>query len=199
MNFRLPFILAVAISMCVLGCSSTTLTKSNRIPVTYEAARADQEVPNQYDVANKYPLLAVTQNAADKLNEQIKKAVHPPGPLVMATLVNINNLEMTSAFGRTIAEQVSAGLTRNGFQIVELKYRNGVYIKRNQGELALSLEVKDLARTSSAQGVVAGTYSVGKDLVFVTLKVIHQNENIVLASYSFALPLDNNIVSLLEH
>lgn len=188
----------LAVSMALLGCSSTN-KPSLHIPIVYEATRANQEIPSQYDVANSYPLLAVTQNAADKLNEQIKKALRPPGPLVMATLVNINNLEMSSAFGRTIAEQVSAGLTRNGFQIVEIKYRSGVYIKRDQGELALSRELKDLARTSSAQGVVAGTYSVGKDLVFVTLKVIHQNENLILASHSFTLPLDANIVSLLEH
>lgn len=190
----------LALSVAVLGCSAAAnRPAATRIPVMYEATRANQEVPSQYDVAGSYPLLAVTQTAADRLNEQIKKALNPPGPLVMATLVNINNLEMSSAFGRTIAEQVSAGLTRNGFQIVEVKFRNGVYIKRNQGELALSHELKDLARTSSAQGVVAGTYSVGKDLVFVTLKVIHQNENIVLASHSFTLPLDGNIVSLLEH
>jgi TolB-like protein len=197
MSARLLFMFAMSVSL--LGCSSVKPDKSSRIPIAYEATRLDQETVNQYENANRYPLLSMTQQAADKLNEQISKTLTPPGPLVMATLVNINNLEMSSAFGRTIAEQVSAGLTRNGFQIIEVKYRSSLYLKRNQGELALSLELKDLARSNSAQGVVAGTYSVGKDLVFVTLKVVHQKENIVLASYSFALPLDNNILSLLEH
>lgn len=184
---------SVIASCCLLACSSAP-SREARVPVV---PKVTPDLATTYETANKYPLLAVAQKAADELHEQLKKAVKLPGPLVCATLVNINNLETSSAFGRTITEQISAGLTRNGFQIVEVKYRNGVYVKRSEGELALSREIKELAATSSAQGVVAGTYSVGKDLVFVNLKVIRQNESTVLASYSFALPLDSNIVALL--
>lgn len=155
--------------------------------------------PNAYDKASRYPLIAATYGATDQLREQMHKAVAVPGPLVVATLVDINDLEKSSAFGRTIAEQVSAGFTRNGFQIIEMKYRNAVYIKRSQGELVLSREIRDLATSNNARGVVAGTYSVGNDLVFVNLKVIRQEENLVLASQDFALPLDANIRSLLRN
>ena len=62
-------------------------------------------------------------------------------PLIMATIVNIDALEQTSMLGRLVSEQVSTRLAQGGLKMLEMKLRNSVYLKRNQGELMLTREI----------------------------------------------------------
>ena len=140
-------------------------------------------------------LIHTSYEAANRLASSISRP--PPGALLVATLVDINNLGRSSAFGRTVSEQVSAGLSRNGLSVMEMKYQGSVYIRQSQGELVLSRSVADVANQHQAQAVVAGTYSIGSDVVYVNLKVIRHADNVVLAGQDYILPLDNNIRRLL--
>ena len=119
-------------------------------------------------------------------------------PFILATLVNIDQLEQSSTLGRLISEQVASRMSQLGHSVLELKVRNGVYMKRNEGELLLTREIKEVASTHNAQAVVVGTYAESSTMVYVNLKVVHPATNVILAAHDYALPMDRQISSLIR-
>ncbi|WP_349568875.1 FlgO family outer membrane protein [Azotobacter salinestris] len=153
---------------------------------------------NGKDTAYETPFISTNYAAADALLAQLRHRL-PSGNLLVATLVNIDALERSSTLGRLVSEQVSARLTRAGYQVVEMKFRNSVYMLQDQGELMLTREIHELARTYAAQAVIVGTYGAGKDYVYVNLKVIQPGTNVTMAVHDYALPIDENIYALLRN
>lgn len=125
-------------------------------------------------------------------------SVHPPSTLMIASLANLDQLNRSSRLGRVISEQVSATFTRAGYRMRELKLGSNVYI-RSQGELILTREVRELARTHAAQAIIVGTYTTSREFLYVNLKVVHPQENVVLAAHDYTLPLDRNVRIMLAN
>jgi TolB-like protein len=82
--------------------------------------------------------------------------------------------------------------------MVEMKFRENVYMKRNEGELLLTREITAIAKQHNAQAVIVGTYAIASDVVFINLKVVQPNSNLVLAAHDYALPLDSNLRAMLS-
>jgi hypothetical protein len=83
--------------------------------------------------------------------------------------------------------------------MLEMKLRNSVYFKRDQGELMLTREIGEVAHTHDAQAVVVGSYAETIDSVFVNIKVIQPTSNFVLAGQDFVLHKDSSVRSLMQH
>lgn len=164
------------------ACSDTPPTKPEP---TWEQASNNQLIPTNY-------------KAADALLAQLTPILIKSQPLIIATIVNIDQLDRSTTLGRLISEHVSARFTKAGYRMIELKYRNSVYVKREQGELMLTREIKDLAHSHDAQAVIVGTYGTGGDYAFINLKVIQPATNIVLAAEDYAIPLTAPIRALLR-
>ncbi len=151
-----------------------------------------------WEQASINPLIPANYKAADALLAQISQGLSKSQPVIIATVVNIDNLDLSSTLGRLTSEHVSARFTKAGYRMIELKYRNSLYVKRSQGELMLTREIKELAQSHDAQAVIIGTYGQSDDYVFVNLKVIQPATNIVLAVQDYVLPLDASTKSLLK-
>lgn len=121
------------------------------------------------------------QLAVDRLLPQLKANFDATKPLVVAPLVNVDDLEASSTFGRTFAEMVSPRLAQAGVRIADVRIRNPLVYRPN-GELVLSREAAAAGRTYDAQGVLVGTYSVMRPRVYANLKAIRIADNLVLAA-----------------
>lgn len=170
-------------AVALVGCSSTPAQKPEP---TWEQAASNPLIPANY-------------KAADALMAQVRTSLGKSQPLIIATVVNIDNLEQSSTLGRLVSEQVAARFTQAGYRLVEMKFRNNVYVKRSQGELMLTREINELAQSHDAQAVIVGTYGQSDDSVFINLKIIQPASNIVLAVQDYALPLDSSIKALLRN
>ncbi len=135
--------------------------------------------------------------AADALATQIRPLLSPEAPLIVATLVNINRLDESSPLGRLITEQVASRFVQGGYRVIEVKLRSQIYMKRNEGELILTREVRDIARQHNARAIVAGTYAESADRVFVNMKVVELDSNVVLGAVDYQLDRDALVRSLL--
>ncbi len=139
--------------------------------------------------------------ATDSLSIQLKerKAENEPtvSPVIVVSVVNMNQLNKTSAFGRLISEQLSARMSQLKYNVVELKLRNDILVKNNQGEFLLTREIKDIADSVNAQAVLVGTYAENTNDVYVNLKIVRPSNNVVLAGYSYAIPKAANIKGML--
>lgn len=171
----LPGILMLAAS----GCGKQAVKDGDILTESYRAAEVLQ--------------------AASESPKGVHAALEPHRPLMIASFVNIDNVQASSTFGRMLAEQVGSYFTQHGYDVIELRLRNDVLIKEETGELMLSREVQDLTQQHDAQAVIVGTYAVAADMVFVTTKVIRALDGVILGSYDYTLPIGPNTKALLQN
>ncbi|MSQ71074.1 MAG: hypothetical protein EXR27_07265 [Betaproteobacteria bacterium] len=151
-----------------------------------------------FDVSTKNSLfIATNYNAADQLAKNLRANNHT-GPIIVATFSNIDNLVESSRFGRTLSEQIGSRLVQAGFQVIEVKLRDTVYVSAaTQGEFLLSREMRDISATHKVNTVVVGTYADASNYAYVTVKAIALESGAVIASYDYSLPMIDMVRAML--
>ena len=112
--------------------------------------------PTYQDALNA-PLLQSSRDAIAKLVAGFDATSLGNSPVLVATVVNVNDLSRSAPLGRTLSEQYSTQMAANGFHVKEIKLRGDVFVKEGAGELLLSREIKDIARSHNASMVLVGT------------------------------------------
>lgn len=182
--------LAAAVTLATTACQTTNTLYSAE--PTWE--QADQDRLREANYKATTALMAQYVRPVSTANNRNENG----SALIVATLANVNALEQSSTLGRLISEQIASRLTQSGQPVVELKVRNGIYMKRNEGEFLLTREIREVAAAHNAQGVIVGTYAEGADLVYVTLKLVDPSNSLVLAAYDYTLPVNRQIKSLIR-
>lgn len=172
----------LALPMLLAGCSTPDPLDANAASATRSSAA----------------LVGASYKAGDALLAQLGGKLAPGQPLLMATIVNIDALDQSSTLGRLVSEQIATRMVQGGVSMVEMKLRNNVYLKRDQGELMLTREIGQVAQTHHAQAIVVGSYAESRDVVFINVKVIQPTTNHVLAGYDFTLAKDGIVRPMLS-
>jgi hypothetical protein len=123
--------------------------------------------------------------------------------LMLTSFVTLDNLEETSSLGRLLAEQIGAGLTQQGFTVIDPRLdSNNINIVQKSGEFMLSRDVLKLSNKHDIQAVVAGHYTVAQTVdgvkLFVNIKIIRASDNVVLSSLASGVVINQAIRSLLN-
>lgn len=140
-------------------------------------------------------LIEVNERAADALLQTAPLDARQP--VLVATLVNVDRLTESSRLGRMFSEQIAARLVQRGLRVTEVKLRDNLLLQRDQGELLLSREVREVSQAQDAQAVVVGTYAASNTVVYINLKLVNPVGNTVVAAHSYAVPMDENVRALL--
>jgi len=122
---------------------------------------------------------------------------NPEQPILTTTLVDINHLERTSKFGRTLQSHISSRFVDLGYGVKELQLRKNLLLKEHQGEFILSRDLTLIAEEHTAQAVVVGTYSTANRILYLSLRLVRPTDRTVLATYDERLCLDENTLNLL--
>lgn len=183
MNKTFPLI-AILGAALLAGCSTSGSSVQKSTEITYE-----QVAQNQFTVANR--------NAIDTLTKKIDEKYRDGAPVLVSTIVNVNNLTQTTALGRTLSEQFASAMVANRFNVKEMKLRESVFIREETGELMLSREIKEIARAHNATLVLVGTHSAADTMTFVSLKVVRTEDGSIVAATDYALPNNRDVRKLL--
>lgn len=143
-------------------------------------------------------LIESSYQAADNLIRNQRLAFKPPARLLITTIADIDNLEDSTSFGRLIAEQLATRFAQRGYLVIEAKLQSGLFMIPRTGEFVLSHQLRQLGQQYRARTVVAGTYAVAKDKVYLTLKMLDCKTSEVISSYAYTLPLGSNTLNLLQ-
>lgn len=141
-------------------------------------------------------LITVNYRAADALMQGV--TLDPRQPVLIATVVDLESLTESTRLGRLVSEQIGSRLSNKGVRVKELKLREQLFMKQNTGELLLSREVRDLSQAHDAQAVVVGTYTSSGQTLYINLKLVKPEGNIVVSAHDYSLPLNGNIKGLLR-
>lgn len=178
------FALISVLSFVALTGCSTTASNSPTEP-TYEGAAASKFV-------------ASNREAINRLVSGVNLGAHLEAPVLVATIVNVNDLRRAAPLGRTLSEQYASHLVSNGLNVKELKLRGDVFVREETGELMLSRELKDIAKIHRASAVLVGTYSAASQFTYVSLKLVRTDNGQIIRGHDYALPIDSDVRSLLQ-
>lgn len=141
--------------------------------------------------------------AVDNLIHEAGPDLNPAmGPLVVTTLSDIDRLETSSPLGRMIAEQASARFTELGYPVSEIRLREELNVHQRgsqadrNGEFMLSRSPSALREVVGAGAVLAGTYAVAKNSIFVNMRLIRVGDGKVLAAHDYSLVMTPDIAAL---
>jgi TolB-like protein len=149
-----------------------------------------------YEEAANSKLIAANYQAADTLVS--RTTLESGKAIVVANLVDMDSPSRSSMLGRLVAEHVSSRLAQRGVPVLAIPVPGEPALQQTaQGDLLLSREAREFAAARGVQAVVVGAYAPADYYVYVTLKLIRTVDNMVLSAHSYALPLDDNVASLL--
>lgn len=174
--------LAVLAALIATGCATTQAPV--RSDPTYEQAAKDQ-------------FTSTNRAAVNALVEGLNRDTYGQAPILVATIVNINDLRRSAPLGRLLSEQYSGQLVSRGYNVKELKLRGDVFVQEGTGELLLSREIKDIARQHAASVVLVGTYSPAANVTYINLKLVRTEDGRILRAHDYALPNDRDVMRLL--
>jgi TolB-like protein len=140
-------------------------------------------------------IIALNERAADAL--LTSAPLDAQQPLLVATLVSVDRVNESSRLGRMFSEQLAGRLVQRGLRVSEVKLREALALNRDQGELFLSREVREVSQSQNAQAVLVGTYAVSPAVVYVSLKLVIPVGNQVVAAHNYSVPVDDNVRALL--
>lgn len=140
----------------------------------------------------------IGEEIALQLNGSLRRPVGGGQRLIMATVVDIDDLYATSRFGRTLTEALSTSLFRHGFGIVEVRKSSELLVRGKSGELMLTRDAKLLALAQEAGAILTGTYSLTPDTVIINLKLVDAGSQDVLAVAGLEIQRSMSINHLLS-
>ena len=177
------YALLTALAAALLaGCASNTAPV--RAEPTYQEAASSQFLQSNAEAVTKLVAGFDIQSLGG-------------GPVLVATVVNVNDLSRSAPLGRTLSEQYASVMAGKGFNVKEIKLRGDVFVKEGAGELLLSREIKDIARSQNASMVLVGTYSAAANLTYVSLKLVRTEDSRIVRGHDYALPNDRDVQRML--
>jgi TolB-like protein len=151
---------------------------------------------SQIDEGN---LIQLNFNAADQLIREanLSNRLKNRHRFVITTLADINNLSESTSLGRLISEQITERFVQNHYDVFDARLHSHLMVS-SEGEFALSREWREIGRKQKAHYLISGTYAVGDNQVYVTLKMLDFVTGKIVASQAYSLPKDANIQALLK-
>jgi len=120
------------------------------------------------------------------------------GPIGITTIVDLNDLYATSAFGRMFAEQLISELVMRGYDIVELRQGDALRFLSDAGEFTLSRDTGAVKRSYDLSAVLAGTYVSSPEKVYVNVRLIDPATSMILSSGSVEIGKTYEIAKMLR-
>lgn len=145
-------------------------------------------------------LVRLGNKVAETLINQTKPPLfphRPDRPIMVTTLVNNDNLDNTSSFGRSFQNNIAAGFVSRGYTVREINLRRDVQVVVNKGDFMLTRDMKTLAYKQHAQAVVVGTYTMANRVMYLSVRLVNPVDQSILAAYEDKLYLDANSLKML--
>lgn len=148
--------------------------------------------------------VGATESAVEDMLNSCGAGIDRSTPLIVASLVSVDDLERSSSFGRMSAEIIANAVSRRGYKVKELKLnQDRIFIREHGGEFALSRNVKEIARGHDVRFLVVGTYTTGDELkfndydglvccrearkIYVSLRVVNADDGTIACSASYSV------------
>ena len=171
---------ALALTGCAAGNGSLASTPSLAEPPS--------------DLRQSNNLASLVYLAAQTLADRAE-GLDKTKPIAVATIVSVDDLDRSSTFGRLASELVANRIQQRGYSVRDVNYTGALSIDK-EGTLVLSRKAWELSRRVRAQAIVAGTYAVAGEMIYLNLRLLSVNpgpeSGEVVSSADVAIPINEN-------
>ncbi len=150
-----------------------------------EAAARCTYAPGEVVRVPAQTIAELTYGAVDGIRACLSPDMARNLPIVVASIADVQWLERSSAFGNIVADFARTRLVQNGMIVAEPRLRSAMLLRQNEGEMMLARDPKALVGAPPHSAILTGTYAVGDDSVFVSLKLIRADTAQILAAADF--------------
>jgi len=134
-------------------------------------------------------LVDVSYDAVDDLQKRLTRKPAKNSLIIVTTLLNVDNLNKTSAFGRIVSDQIASAFHKAGYQIIGMELPIDLFVMQEDGTLHLSDDTQKLLRRYRAAVLVGGVYAPGKKNSYVSLRVIETATKNIISSTDYSIPM----------
>ena len=135
-------------------------------------------------------LLEANLYAGDVLAKMLDQRMPTTAGILVANLVNLDDLNSSSSLGRVSSQQIASRLSQHGFRVLEARLGANLLMDLHEGEFMLSRETaKLLTSDHDAAAILLGTYSDAGNGLFVSVRVVGLAQNTIIAAHEYFLPL----------
>ncbi|VAX21738.1 hypothetical protein MNBD_NITROSPINAE02-817 [hydrothermal vent metagenome] len=158
--------------------------------------KIDPEEDPYSDVLN-----AMTRVMAHDLSDPVPAVNGKKLAVAVTTFVDVDHMYRSATFGRYMTERMMAELSSMGFDVVEFRMAEDVFIDMRIGELALSREMSRILPDHKVDAVVVGTYAkAGEESIVVSARMVDgKTQNVISAGSMIvdAKPGNKFVIALL--
>lgn len=143
-------------------------------------------------------LVEVSYDAVERLLEQSSQPIPKGSLIVVSTLVNVDDMNQTSAFGRIVSDQIASAFNNSGYRIKGMEMQTALFVKEKSGMLHLSDETKETLGKHNASALVAGVFAAGRRTAYVSLRIVDLNSKNIISSTDYSVPMGPDAKVLLK-
>ncbi len=152
---------------------------------------------NRYFDVKDADLIEVSNDVTDELREKATRSIPKNSLILVSTLLNVNDLHETSAFGRIISDQIASSFHNSGYRIIGMELPIDLFMMKKGGALHLSDEIKTIIKPYNAAVIVGGVYAPGKRNTYVSLRIVDLYTKNIISSTDIAVPMGPDARKLL--
>ncbi len=123
---------------------------------------------------------------ADQLERNADKK-YLAGSVLVTSFLNLDNLTQTNGLGRLLSEGLIHQLHVRKWKVVDARLANNVVIN-NQGEFALSRDIKNIKSSYNVSAIVTGTFTATDIGIIVNAKVMDIDSGVITSSGQIIVP-----------
>ena len=150
-----------------------------------------EEIERNIESAWRVELGTQIRLASKDMSDAMATKISKEHPIIVTTFYNVNNVGGSSPFGKTASERVSSELTRQGWNVIEIKMTNSIKVSP-AGEFILSTDLDSIAKKHAAKAVIVGNYSRANSSAFVTMKAVSLANSTTIAASDFSTRIPVN-------
>lgn len=125
---------------------------------------------------------------ADTLISKSKVQIGNNDTILVASFVDINNLQESSTLGRMLAEHVASRLSQRGYKVIDMRLRTeSVFMQEGRGEFLLSRDLREVSKNYNASAVVVGTYGEALYGTYISARIINPSDSTIISSCDYGL------------
>lgn len=117
-------------------------------------------------------LVEVSYDATCVLKDKLTRTLPKNSLVVVSTLLNVDNLNKTSSFGRIISDQIASAFHNSGYQIIGMEMPIDLFVMQEKGALHLSDETKAVLKPYRPAVIVGGVCAPGKKNAYVSFRIV---------------------------
>ncbi len=180
------FIFIVTIAF-IAGCSSykrepefNSQLNENQVLAPYPERGQDSWPPFSAIYTQRF--IWKMQYMAEQLREKLDNSGKKMKSVLMTTIVPVNDLERATGFGRLCSEQLITEMSKLGFNVIETRKTGGLMVLNNEGEFALSRNLKLIKEQHRADAVFVGTYIKSDSHTLLNVRLVNTETSDVMAA-----------------